>query len=67
MMDAQLCRLLLPTKIGNFIQYCIDETLMEFDDGRQAAQLKLLDQLFQREDLDLIEVSLEKQDEEMSE
>jgi hypothetical protein len=28
-----------------------------------AAQPELLDQLFQREDLDLLEVSLEKQDE----
>jgi hypothetical protein len=40
---------------------------IEFDDGRYAAQLKLFDQLFQREDLDLLEVSLEKQDEEISE
>jgi hypothetical protein len=40
---------------------------MEFDDGRYAAQPELLDQLFRREDLDLLEVSLEKQDEEIYE
>jgi hypothetical protein len=63
MMDAQFCRLLLPTRIGNRIRYCIDETPMEFDDGRYAAQLELLDQPFQREDLYHLEVSLEKQEE----
>jgi hypothetical protein len=40
---------------------------MEFDDGRYAAQLELLDQLFRREDFDLLVVSLEKQNEEISE
>jgi hypothetical protein len=66
-MDAQLCKLSLPTKIGNRIRYCIDEMPMEFDDGRYAAQLELFDQLFQREDLDLLDVSLEKHNEEISE
>jgi hypothetical protein len=67
MMDAQLCTLLLPIKIGNRIRYRIDETPTEFDDGRYAAQLELLDQFFHREDWDLLKVSLEKLDEEISE
>jgi hypothetical protein len=58
---------LVAKEIGNRIRYCIDDTPMEFDDKRYAAQLELLHQLFQRDDLDLLEVSLEKQDEEISE
>jgi hypothetical protein len=54
------------TTIGNRIRYCIDEAPRGSDDGRYAAQLELLDQLLQWEDLDLLEVSLEKQDEEIS-
>jgi hypothetical protein len=67
MMDAQLCKPLLPTKIGNRIRYCIDNTPMEFDNGRYTAQLESLDQFFQREDLDILEVSLEKQNKEIYE
>jgi hypothetical protein len=67
MMDAQLCKLLFSTKNGNGIRYCIDETPMEFDDGRYAAQLELFNQRFQWENLDHLDVSLEKQDEEISE
>jgi hypothetical protein len=54
---------LVADKNGNRIWYYIDKRPMEFDDGRYAAQLELLDQLFQREDLDLLEASLEKQEE----
>jgi hypothetical protein len=67
MMDAQSCKPWLPTTTGNRIRYYIHETPMEFDDGRYATQLELLDQLFQQEDSNLLEVSLEKQDEEISE
>jgi hypothetical protein len=56
-------QVLVADKIGSRIRSCIDETPMEFGDGRYAAQQELLDQLFQR-DLDLLEVSLEKQGEE---
>jgi hypothetical protein len=62
-----IMQILVANTIGYRIRYCIDETPMEFDDERDAAQRELLDQLFQRENLDLLEVSLEKQDEEISE